>query len=47
MVRSASSGNPYLFIWAIPGSMVLLSLLAWFLGRQRKKLAVERRRNKP
>lgn len=45
-VRSASSVSPYLFIWAIPGSMVLLPFLAWFLDRQRKKLAVERRRSK-
>lgn len=44
MVRSASSVSPYLFIWAIPGSMVLLPFLAWFLDRQRKKRAVERRR---
>jgi hypothetical protein len=36
MVRSASSVSPYLFIWAIPGSMVLLPFLAWFLDRQRK-----------
>lgn len=46
MVRSASSVSPYLFIWAIPGSMVLLPFLAWFLDRQRKKLAVARRRSK-
>ncbi len=46
MVRSASSVSPYLFIWAIPGSMVLLPFLAWFLDRQRKKRAVERRRSK-
>jgi hypothetical protein len=44
MVRSASSVSPYLFVWAIPGSMVLLPFLAWFLDRQRKKRAVERRR---
>ncbi len=44
MVRSASSVSPYLFIWAIPGSMVLLPFLAWFLDRQRRKRAVERRR---
>ena len=37
MVRSASTVSPYLFIWAIPGSMVLLPFLAWFLDRQRKK----------
>ena len=39
MVRSASSVSPYLFIWAIPGSMLLLPLLAWFLDRQRKQRA--------
>ena len=44
VVRSASSVSPYLFIWAIPGSMVLLPFLAWFLDRQRRKRAVERRR---
>jgi hypothetical protein len=37
MVRSASSVSPYLFIWAIPGSVLLLPLLAWFLDRQRKQ----------
>ena len=36
MVRSASSVSPYLFIWALPGSVVLLPFLAWFLDRQRK-----------
>ena len=39
MVRSASSVSPYLFIWALPGSVVLLPLLAWFLDRQRKQRA--------
>lgn len=37
MVKSASSVSPYLFIWAVPGSMLLLPFLAWFLDRQRKK----------
>ena len=37
MVRSASSVSPYLFIWAVPGSVLLLPLLAWFLDRQRKQ----------
>ncbi|HEY8357168.1 MAG TPA: hypothetical protein VIL30_06865 [Ramlibacter sp.] len=37
MVRSASSVSPYLFIWAIPGSMVLLPFLAWFLDSRRKQ----------
>lgn len=35
MVRSASAVSPYLFVWAIPGSMALLPLLAWYLDRQR------------
>jgi hypothetical protein len=42
MVRSASSVSPYLFIWAIPGSMILLPFLAWFLDRQRKNRAAKR-----
>jgi hypothetical protein len=37
ILRSASSVSPYVFIWAIPGSMVLLPFLAWYLDRQRKK----------
>ena len=36
MVRSASSVSPYLFIWALPGSVVLLPFLAWFLDKRRK-----------
>lgn len=39
MVQSASSVSPYLFIWAVPGSMLLLPFLAWFLDRQRKRKA--------
>lgn len=39
MVRSASSVSPYLFIWAIPGSVLLLPFLAWYLDRQRKQRA--------
>lgn len=37
MIRSASSVSPYLFIWALPGSVVLLPFLAWHLDRQRKR----------
>jgi hypothetical protein len=37
MVRSASSVSPYLFIWALPGSVLLLPFLAWYLDRRRKK----------
>ena len=36
MVRSASSVSPYLFIWALPGSVLLLPFLAWFLDSRRK-----------
>ena len=39
MVKSASSVSPYLFIWAIPGSMLLLPFLAWFLDKRRKRQA--------
>ena len=39
MVRSASNVSPYLFIWAIPGSMLLLPFLAWFLDMRRKSKA--------
>ena len=35
MLRSASSVSPYLFIWAIPGSVMLLPLLAWYLDKRR------------
>ena len=36
MLRSASSVSPYLFIWAIPGSMLLLPFMAWYLDKRRK-----------
>ena len=37
MVRSASSVSPYLFIWALPGSVILLPFLAWYLDTRRRK----------
>jgi hypothetical protein len=37
MVRSASSVSPYLFIWALPGSVLLLPFLAWYLDNRRKQ----------
>lgn len=40
MLRSASSVSPYLFIWAIPGSVILLPFLAWYLDKRRKGKAV-------
>ncbi len=45
MVRSASNVSPYLFIWAIPGSMLLLPFLAWFLDKRRKHKAAKAKRN--
>jgi hypothetical protein len=39
MLKSASSVSPYLFIWALPGSVVLLPFLAWFLDKRRKSQA--------
>lgn len=36
-MRSASSVSPYVFIWAIPGSMLLLPFMAWYLDRRRKR----------
>lgn len=41
MVRSASAVSPYLFIWALPGSVILLPFLAWFLDRWRKKRVIQ------
>lgn len=37
MVRSASAVSPYLFIWALPGSVLLLPFLAWYLDTRRKQ----------
>lgn len=37
VMRSASSVSPYLFIWVIPGSLVLLPFLAWFIDRRRRR----------
>ena len=42
MVQSASSVSPYLFIWAVPGSMLMLPFLAWFLDKRRKSKAKKR-----
>lgn len=44
MLRSASSVSPYLFIWALPGSVLLLPFLAWYLDTRRKWR--ERRRDR-
>lgn len=37
MIRSASSVSPYLLIWALPGSLLLLPFLAWHLDARRKE----------
>ena len=39
VMRSASSVSPYLFIWVVPGSLVLLPFLAWFIDRRRRRSA--------
>lgn len=36
VMRSASSVSPYLIIWVIPGSMLLLPFMAWFIDSRRK-----------
>ena len=36
VMRSASSVSPYLLIWVVPGSLLLLPFLAWFIDRRRK-----------
>lgn len=43
MIRGASAVYPYLIIWVLPGSMVLLPFLAWHLDvrrQSRKRLKV-------
>ena len=37
VMRSASSVSPYLIIWVVPGSLVLLPFLAWFIDRRRRR----------
>lgn len=39
MLRSLSSVSPYLLIWAVPGSMLILPFLAWHLDTRRKRRA--------
>ena len=36
VMRTASSVSPYLLIWVVPGSLVLLPFLAWFIDHRRK-----------
>jgi len=37
VMRSASSVSPYLIIWVVPGSMLLLPFMAWFIDSRRKE----------
>ncbi len=37
MLRSLSSVSPYLLIWALPGSILILPFLAWHLDTRRKR----------
>ncbi|MCB1978976.1 MAG: hypothetical protein KDF25_06365 [Burkholderiaceae bacterium] len=37
VMRSASSVSPYLIVWVVPGSMLLLPFLAWFIDRRRRR----------
>ena len=39
MLRSISSVSPYLLVWAVPGSMLILPFLAWHLDTRRKRRA--------
>jgi hypothetical protein len=42
LLHSASNVSPYLLIWAVPGSMVLLPFMAWFLDVRRKNREAKR-----
>jgi hypothetical protein len=37
LLRSLPHVSPYVFIWAIPGSVILLPFLAWFMDSRRRK----------
>ncbi|MEO8543889.1 MAG: hypothetical protein ABJA49_14265 [Betaproteobacteria bacterium] len=39
MVRSLTSVSPYLLVWAVPGSLLILPFLAWHLDTRRKRRA--------
>ena len=39
ILRSLSSVSPYLFIWVLPGSILILPFLAWHLDTRRKRRA--------
>jgi hypothetical protein len=37
MLRSLTSVSPYLLVWAVPGSLLILPFLAWHLDTRRKR----------
>ena len=37
IVRSVSSVSPYLLLWVLPGSLLILPFLAWHLDTRRKR----------
>ena len=37
ILRSLTSVSPYLLIWIVPGSMLILPFLAWHLDTRRKR----------
>lgn len=37
VLRSLSSVSPYLLVWAVPGSMLILPFLAWHMDTRRKR----------
>lgn len=47
MVRSASSVSPYLVIWVLPGSVLLLPFVAWYLDTRRQRAGGSESGTKP
>ena len=43
-LRSLSTVSPYLMVLALPGSYILLPVMAWWLDRRRQKRKVEESR---
>ena len=41
ILRSVSSVSPYLLIWVLPGSVLILPFLAWHLDTRRKRRALQ------
>lgn len=45
VMRSASSVSPYLLIWVVPGSLLVLPFMAWFIDRRRREKALPSKQN--